>query len=499
MYDKITPVGNIFSMFSKPSVPFQKYEDNLYNGDKTVLEYMVRVRKLKLSTLQYFHVGATENKEVAIPVFKDGVLIDYKFRNVVEKSFRRHPESETWALNDIAFSNCVKDGYLIAVEGEIDCMSLWQLGFKNVVSTTGGAQSKTPWVSRVPDNVKIYIAYDQDEPGQDAAQELAERIGLERCYNVKLPGKDSNEFLVNGGTTEEFQELMDESGKFRVQDIFKIDEVLDRLENNKLKRETTFSRRLTNELGGGIPQSSLVTISGRTGVGKSTALMNMLVHHANKGKPVLLISLENDLYFTIQRLLEIKYGKKYKEFTKKEWTSIKKDMVDYPFYIDVSMDSYTVPKIQKIVKQTKSLFGIEFLGFDHIGFIPLRNETREISTMVRDFKLLARSMGIIVYMISHVRRSQNVNDSVSSEDLKGSSSIAQDSDVVLLVIDTKVGMEIIIDKARMSKSKLRVPLSFDGETGVMKDDTSRSIHHYDEEVPDAPDAVDGPITDILAY
>ena len=499
MNDNIQSIGSVFSMFSKPSVPFQKYEDNLYNGDKTVLEYMVRVRKLKPSTLQYFHVGATENKEVAIPVFKDGILIDYKFRNVVEKSFRRHPESETWALNDIAFSSCVKDGYIIAVEGEMDCMSLWQLGFKNVVSTTGGAQSKTPWVNKIPDNIKVYIAYDQDEPGQNAAQELAERVGLERAFNVRLPGKDSNEFLVSGGTTEEFQKLLDESTKFRVQDIFRIDEVLDRLENNKLKRQSTFSKRLTNELSGGIPQGSLVTISGRTGVGKSTALMNMLIHHANLGKPVLLISLENDLYFTIQRLLEIKYSKKYTEFTKKEWIGIKKEMVDYPFYIDVSMDSYTMPKIQKIAKQTKSLFGVQFLGFDHIGFIPLRNDTKEISTMVRDFKLLARSMNIIIYMISHVRRSQNPNDSITSEELKGSSSIAQDSDLVLLVIDTKVGMEIIIDKARMSRSKLRVPVSFDGETGCMKDDNTRSIHHYDTEVPDAPDTVDGPIRDELIY
>lgn len=481
---QIQSVGRAFSIYSRPSVPFQKYEDNLYSGDNVVWEYLNKSRKLSNSTLQYFHVGATENREIAIPVFKEGNIIDYKFRSVVDKSFRRHPESETWAFNDIAFSDSTEKGYIICVEGEIDCMSIWQLGFKNVVSTTGGAQSKTPWVSKIPDNIKVYICYDQDEPGQDAAQELAERIGLDRSFNVKLPVKDANDFLVNGGTSEEFQDLLNESSKFRVQDIFRIDEVIDRLENNKLKRLSTFSKRLTGCLDGGIPECSLVTISGKTGVGKSTVLMNMLVHHANLGKPVLLISLENELFFTIQRLLEIKYSKKYTDFTKEEWINIKKEMVEYPFYIDVSMDSYTMPKIKKITEQAKSLYGIDFLGFDHIGFIPQRNDTKEISTMVRDFKLLSRSTRTVIYMVSHVRRQINQNDYINSDELKGSSSIAQDSDIVLFVVDTKAGMEISIDKARMSKSHLRIPILFDGETGAMEDDNTRGIKHYDQDIPD---------------
>ena len=486
----IQPVRNIWIIHDRPTIPYKTYEDNLYGRDRSGLEYLVKKRGLKPSTLQHFHVGFSESNEIVMPVFKDDELIDYKFRGIIEKIFKRHPKSETWVFNEKGIEQGVEDKALIVVEGEIDAMSLWQLGFKNVISLVGGAQGPTPWVGLIPEDLPVYLCLDNDDPGQDAAQKLAERLGLSRCRNVVFECKDANDFLTGRGTEDEFQKLLDNAAKFRVQDIFRIDEVIDKLENNKLERIPTFLDRLTSHLDGGIPAKSLVTISGRTGAGKSTALMNMLIHHASEGRPVLLISLENDLFFTIQRLLEIKYKKSYDEFTREEWENIKEDMTDYPFYIDVSMDSYTMPKIDKVIKQSKALFGVEFFGFDHIGFIPARDDAKEISHMVREFKMLCRKYDIITYMVSHVRRSNNENDYLSSEELKGSSSIAQDSDIVLFVVDLKSGLEISIDKARMSKSKLRIPILFNGDTGVMEDDMSRSVKHYDQEIVDPIDSED---------
>lgn len=96
--------------------------------------------------------------------------------------------------------------------------------------------------------------------------------------------------------------------------------------------------------------------------------------------------------------------------------------------------------------------------------------------------MLARRYDIIVYMISHVRKTQDVNDYATIEDLKNSSSIAQDSDIVLFIYGTKLGHEISIEKARMSKSKLRIPIIFNGETGRMEDDNNREVKHFGEKV-----------------
>ncbi len=488
--ENIKSISQLWGTKSRPTTPYQEYESALYEYKENpraaeALKYLILERKLSLTTIQAFRVGYNqEQHEIAIPVFKDGELIDYKYRGITEKTFRRHPGSETWVVNERAFQYAEEDGYIVCVEGEFDAMALWNIGIRSVISTTGGSQGATPWVTKIPDKIKVYICYDNDDAGQDAAQKLAERIGIERCYNIVLSVKDPNDFIREGHTKEEFEKILNDALRFKIKDVYKISDILDSLENNKIKRVPTFSKRLTAHLDGGIPKKSLVVVSGRSGVGKTTAMSNMLIDHANNGMPCLLVSLENDLFFTIQRILEIKYGKPYTTFTKKDWSIVRSDMADYPLYIDVSMDSYTIDKISKIIDQAKKLYGIEFFGFDHIGFLPTRDDPREISQMVRAFKLLARKHDIIVYMISHVRRASNPTDYLTQEELKNSSSIGQDSDIVLFVVDTKAGLEISIDKARMSKSHVRIPIIFDGPTGVMKDDMERSAKHYDSELVD---------------
>lgn len=482
--NNIRSTADIFNLHSTPSVPAEKYQSNLYKQEnKQVLDYLLVVRKLKLQTLKYFKIGATEINEVSIPIFKDSKLIDYKFRNIKDKVFKRYPGSETWIINEDAIFSSIERGYLIVTEGEFDAMSVWQIGYKNVISSTGGAQNdKTTWVERIPENVKVYINYDNDEPGQEAARKLADKIGLDRCYNVILPTKDANDFIKEGHTSEEYGEILKNSKRFEIKDVFKLSDVILELENNKVQRATTFLNRFNNYTNGGIPKKSLIVLSGRSGVGKSTILMNFLIDHADHNKSVILISLENDIYSVVQRLLEIKYKQKIQDWTKNDWLKRKSELVDYPFYIDMSMNRYSMRDISKVANQAKKLYGIEFLGFDHIGWLPNRsNSVGELSQMVMDFKLLARENDIIVYLISHIRK-VDPSIPITGEDLKGTSSLQQDADMVLLLYHTKKGLELSIDKARMSASHLSIPITFNGVTGVITDDMSRNVTSFGEEV-----------------
>ena len=176
---EIRSLKDIWGIHSKPQVPYSAYESALYkhdvnSGAKEALKYLIETRKLKLSTLQHFHVGYNvEQHEIAIPVIKDSELIDYKYRGVSEKTFRRHPGSATWIVNEEALQHATEDGYIIITEGELDALSVYQLGHRSVVSPTGGAQGPTPWAGKIADKVKVYINVDNDEPGQDFAQKLA--------------------------------------------------------------------------------------------------------------------------------------------------------------------------------------------------------------------------------------------------------------------------------------------------------------------------------------
>jgi len=93
-------------------------------------------------------------------------------------------------------------------EGEIDAMTLSQFGIPALSVPLGaGTGSKNDWITHEFDKLahfdKIYICMDNDDAGQLAAKEIAERLGYHRCPIVQLPFKDANECLQNGLNSED--------------------------------------------------------------------------------------------------------------------------------------------------------------------------------------------------------------------------------------------------------------------------------------------------------
>ena len=111
---------------------------------------------------------------------------------------------------------------IIICEGEIDKLSFEEAGFRNVISVPDGAPVKVKdgevdpeddakfayiWNCReeLAGATKIILATDNDAPGYALAEELARRLGRERCWRVTWPSlgdaprKDANEVLVHDG------------------------------------------------------------------------------------------------------------------------------------------------------------------------------------------------------------------------------------------------------------------------------------------------------------
>lgn len=472
------------------------YVNNLFDPSNAhVLNYLTEQRKLTLETIQQFKLGCDPAGWLTVPIFKDGNLIDFKYRTVppAEKGFHRVPESETWVLNEEAFALLTKKTEkgkrkkLLVTEGEIDAMSAWQLGVRAVVSSTGGAHevSRARWLERVPDDCDVYICYDGDQVGQDSARELADRIGVERCYNVLLPGvKDTNEFLQNGGTAEEYAKIITSAKHFEAEGVAQLGDAITYLQENPVLKELTPFDRFNRFTKGGVPKKGLIMLSGRYGTGKSSLLLNFLVYHANQGRPVLLISLENDMSLTIKRLLEIKYKQPMATFTPEMWEKVKKDLLDYPFYIDMSMQTYSMKQIEKIVKQAKKLYGIDFVGYDHMHWAMSDTSADELDKASRDFKILCNEMDIITYLVCHIRKLGRDQHFLTGEDLKGSSGMAQAANMVMMLQNFGAGLEINLDKSRESRSHLRFPLTLTGETGLIEEDLARKVKYFQEDVED---------------
>jgi twinkle protein len=102
-------------------------------------------------------------------------------------------------------------------EGEEDSMSAVIMGAEHPVLSLPSGVSNLNWIDndfeRLQQFETIYLLIDGDEAGEKGAQEIARRLGRERCKRVKIPApyKDANEYLVKCGDHGKFLKNFKES------------------------------------------------------------------------------------------------------------------------------------------------------------------------------------------------------------------------------------------------------------------------------------------------
>lgn len=159
--------------------------------------------------LVYFPQLEDSIPAVVFPYKREQVVINCKYRGIAEKVFRQEFDAEKilYGLDEI------DQAQLIFVEGEIDKLSCRQAGFSSCVSVPDGAPAvgskpsdkKFEYLTNCEKELapvkKIVLALDSDAPGKLLEQELARRLGLERCWRVQWPDgcKDANDVLVKHG------------------------------------------------------------------------------------------------------------------------------------------------------------------------------------------------------------------------------------------------------------------------------------------------------------
>jgi twinkle protein len=135
--------------------------------------------------------------------FRGDQLVNVKYRDGA-KNFKLVKDAEKifYNLNGIAGQ---KEIYI--VEGEMDCLTMVQQGYTNTVSVPNGATKSNNKIDYL-DNcwepfgtaAKVLILTDHDEPGEILGNELARRIGVEKCLRIHLGEfKDVNEQFCKTG------------------------------------------------------------------------------------------------------------------------------------------------------------------------------------------------------------------------------------------------------------------------------------------------------------
>ena len=184
----------------------------------------IQSRGLSPRLLKGMKVYETTTKNgtlLCFPFFMNVTLVNVKFLNLSWKEGEKMPKwfqlpkdigtrIIPFGMQDLSYEDTTAGKRkIIITEGEVDCLTWKECGYRNVVSVPQGAPSikardfkkefewlHDPYVKSVFDDIDIfYLAVDDDEPGKLLSRHLSMILGKEKCRIVRYPVgyKDINE------------------------------------------------------------------------------------------------------------------------------------------------------------------------------------------------------------------------------------------------------------------------------------------------------------------
>lgn len=420
-----------------------KYQEDL---GEVGLNYLQTERGLSLDTIRHFKLGYDSKRNaIAIPLYKRGSLVAIKYRFIEEKDGKRYDYEkggQNWIYNEDGIDYARKSGGIVMVEGEFDCMSVWQSGIRNVVSPASGKDSYGVWIEQLDTIPKIIIAYDNDEGGKSTAIKMSERLGTAKCYEVVYPDNvvDANDYFKKYNI-ENFRDLAKNASPFYKYEFKGIGDIIDSL--RKKQDELIILNCVPNVK---FEKDCLAVVSGQTNVGKSSYVMNMADELTRKGIPTLFLPFERGIEALGKRFLQVKFNKTMDEFSHldtREWDEIIRDCIETPIYFALPKRGEIIPTIVK----SKRLFDTRVVIVDHLDYMIRNvsgNKEAEIANTLQALKRVAEENKIIMIIVTHIRKVESgrgmLKRDPTMEDLKGSSSLSQDPEVVIMLTKPDEGV-----------------------------------------------------------
>jgi len=413
-------------------------------------------------------IGAGSHRELAvgIPYVEEGKIPLVKMRNLAtEKSERKFSRTKGGHSGLFNLSGVKDRNQVIFVEGELDAVSLWQLGLTNVVSTSLGAKGDVPqeWKDALAEADDIVLWYDDDEKGDQAVEGLITALGSHRCRVATLDGsaaqgrmcgalKDANDLLrciVNGVDADEVSawahQIVDDAKTIDNAIVVTPDAYADSIASEINKGEESLGVKTgwasMDKLIKGWRTGELTIVTGHTSHGKSTWLVSALDYLASTGEPVLMSAFENGPAGVARKLFQRKLGFPISAINNDDKRARAFDTLarlnEHPVYL---LDCYGRTPIATIVDAltyARHRLGIKFAMLDHLHFFLTRpagvDEREYIDEVTMELVNLTRKLDMHIFLVCHPRGSVDGGTIPTGDSLKGSSSIKQNADNVITV------------------------------------------------------------------
>lgn len=284
-----------FENVNKHKKVYELPKMELKNVSRKALDY-IHLRRISDETIKDFKISSDTRGNIVFPYYDENnthvlnkIRIPKKFVKGVDKGSKIWQEGAgkpvLFNMNNIDVNQPV-----VITEGEWDCLSVYESGYKNVTSIPFGTENMD-WINECWDwlkEVKEFVLWwDNDEAGKRGVEEVSKKLGVYRCRivlneNKKL--KDANSILYKEGK-EKVLDMIEKADYIPIENFNRLADCV----KVKTERMLYGLKDLDYELGG-CKMGELVIWTGKRGGGKSTVLSQTIPEAVEQGYKVFIYS-----------------------------------------------------------------------------------------------------------------------------------------------------------------------------------------------------------------
>lgn len=448
------------AMNGEPVSDFKTYKNNSMNNiDGEYLE--LRDRKISLATAKKYGVKAVVNSKGEIvkhyyPYYTANEISGYKVREPNKLFSWQGQAKESGLFGQQAFNSGGK--YVTLTEGECDAMAAYELlGSKwPVLSVKNGAGGSVKDVKQNLEYLEkfdnVVISFDNDKVGKEAARKVAKLLtpGKARILTLSEDYKDPNDMLRQG-LHQNYVTAWWASSIYTPAGVLNLTDNLEKLINREKIESVPYPWSGLNEKLYGMRRGELITLTGGTGLGKSSITRELEHWLLNETQDnVGIIALEENWKRTADGILSIEanerlyieqiraeYGDdKYKELA----TKVFKGDNENRLWIHAHYGATDFDDILSKIRYMIIGCNCKWIVVDHLHMLVMSaafgDERTTIDNIMGSLSRLVEETNVGMILVSHLRRVEGNKGheqgvTVGLSHLRGSASIAQVSDCVI--------------------------------------------------------------------
>ena len=384
---------------------------------------------------------------------KQGSKIATKTRYTKSKEFSVQGNTHQAGLfGEHLFS---KNKFIIITEGEIDCLSAYQMFYTGkyetpVVSIKHGVASAVKdiknsleWLEQFQN---ILINFDNDEQGKEGALKVAELFSPGKCKIMHLPQefKDASDCLVKN-KIQIYTQAFWNAKRFAPDGIINANTLFDDIIKPSVQSFVQYPFEGLNKMTYGLRASELVTFTSGSGLGKTQVIRELIHHLLKQTKDNLgLLMLEENPIVTSKGIMSIEANQRLHlpdvHISKEEWQKhFDATTGSGRVFLFDHFGSNTIDNIISRVRYLAKGLDCKYIIIDHVSIIVSDqshgDERKALDEIMTRLRTLVQETGIAMIVVSHLRRPDGKGHEegavTSLSQLRGSASIGQLSDMVI--------------------------------------------------------------------